>query len=154
MIPEECSKCGAPWTSGKVPNYDHIHRAETMPRARRTESHIVLHGYAVGLAGMGGGIGQTWVFFEHLEPALVFGRAGRMSSHDISSYGVYEAARETRYDEHRRGDVTTLHVNVAADSLDRRQGEKKVFARWLQGVESESAHFEPPHRRAAARVGR
>ncbi|WP_424532523.1 hypothetical protein ACOZ38_19845 [Sphaerisporangium viridialbum] len=152
MTSEDCAQCGGLWTARKkAPNYDHIHRAETLPRAQHTESHIVVHGYAVG---MGGQLPQMWVFFEHMEPALVFGRAGRMSSYDISGYGVYEAARETRYDQRRRDDVTTLHVNVAADSLDRREGEREVFTRWVRGCDLASAHFEPPPGRRAAAASR
>ncbi|MEZ7005477.1 hypothetical protein [Streptomyces sp. AD55] len=51
---------------------------------------------------------RTWVFFEHLEPALVFGRAGRMSSYGITSYGVGQAAREVRFDHDTGRRVTTL----------------------------------------------
>ncbi|WP_405149104.1 hypothetical protein OG589_13450 [Sphaerisporangium sp. NBC_01403] len=103
-----------------------------------------MHGYVVGMDGQ---LPQMWVFFEHIEPALVFGRAGRMSGYDISGYGVYEAAREVRYDERSQREVHTLYV--AGESLDRRDGEAKVFNRWVRGCDPESSQFEPPRRQAA-----
>jgi len=46
-----------------------------LPRAARTDSHQVTSGYAVGMAGR---LPQVWVFFDHLELAVAFGRAARM----------------------------------------------------------------------------
>ncbi|WP_030457155.1 hypothetical protein [Herbidospora cretacea] len=55
---------------------------------------------------------QAWVFFTDLEPAVMFGLAGRMSSFDISGYGVYEAARQVRFDKRLDRDVHTLLVEA------------------------------------------
>lgn len=128
--------------SGQVqPNYNHIHRAESLPRAKRTESHIIVRGYAVGMAGQ---LPQMWVFFDQLEPALVFGRAGRMSGYDISGYGVYEAAREIRYDARRSEDVTTLHVGPNTNpSLGHPSDEADAFHRWIQGCDPDWSSFRP-----------
>ncbi|WP_405140678.1 hypothetical protein OG589_27390 [Sphaerisporangium sp. NBC_01403] len=138
MSTDVCPECdNHMWMRGHHANYDHIHAAEVLPPAKHTDSHIIRHGYAVG---MGGSIPQTWVFFENLEPALVFGRAGRMSSHDIRSYGVYEAARENRFDARGRVDVTTLLV--AGKSIDREGDEAEIFRRWVRGCDPESAYYE------------
>ncbi|MFG1826718.1 hypothetical protein ACGFIJ_29920 [Microbispora bryophytorum] len=143
MTPDECAECAAASRRrGDLPNYDHFHKVDALPRARRADSRTTLRGYAVG---MGGSLPQTWVFFEHLEPALAFGRAGRMSCHDIRSYGVYEAARETRYDRTLKRDVHTLFL--AGSSLDRQDDEAQDLQRWLQGCVPGSAYFEPPKRR-------
>lgn len=132
----ECPDCHGP-----TPNYDHIHGATTLPRRTHTNDHVVTPGYAVGMSGVGGqGLPQTWVFFEDVEPALVFGRAGRMSGGDISGYGVYEAAAEVRFNGRR--DVTTLHVKSDQPSLDRGEGEAEVFARWVAGCDPTSSYFQ------------
>lgn len=69
----------------ELPNYHHVHDVEELPRERRTDHHIVVHGFAVRLSGS---IDTCWVFFHHLEPALAFGRAGRMSSVDIRTQAM------------------------------------------------------------------
>lgn len=136
MPAPECPDCK--WSG---PNYDHIHTAEALPRHKHTEDHVITRGYAVGMSGNGHGLPQMWVFFEDIEPALVFGRAGRMSGGDISGYGVYEAAAEVRFNGRR--DVTTLHVKLdQPTSLDRAGGEAEVFARWVAGCDPSSAYFQ------------
>jgi hypothetical protein len=135
-----CADCegGAPPAHQR--RYDHIHNTVAeLPPAWRAEEHLVVHGYAVELAGQG--LERTWVFFADLEPALVFGRAGRMSSIDISSYGVFPAARECRYLE-GRGDVVTLYTG--RDRVDRRDDEAQAFDRWLAGTSRRSSHYQPP----------
>ncbi|MFJ7242129.1 hypothetical protein ACIQWB_34055 [Streptomyces olivaceus] len=62
-----------------------------------------------------------------MEPALAFGRAGRMSVHDITSYGVYRAAREVRFDYGTGQQVTTLYVTGRA--IGRHSGKDKHFSR-------------------------
>ncbi|MGB3443210.1 MAG: hypothetical protein WBA97_31095 [Actinophytocola sp.] len=109
------------------------------PTSRKIlRSHRIDHGYAVHL---GGRINPCWVFFADLEPALAFGRAGRMSSVDIRSYGVMAAARELRYDDSRGGDVHTLYVT--GNNLDRGPDERQALQRWLAGVNPDSSHFRP-----------
>lgn len=146
MSADKCPECATMWMSGAHPNYDHIHAATSLPPAKRSDSLIIRRGYAVGIAGVGSGIPQTWVFFEHREPALVFGRAGRMSSHDIASYGVYEAARENRFDARRRDDVTTLYVGPDVfPPWDQgpNVGETADFLRWVDGCKPGSSQYEP-----------
>jgi hypothetical protein len=122
------------------PNYDHIHAVEALPRRHRSDSHIVTHGYATGMSGR---VPQTWVFFDHLEPAAVFGRAGRMGSPDITGYGVYEAAAEVRYHPGLDRDIHTLHVNLHREIRDH-GSERRLFERWIRGTSPASAHFQPP----------
>ncbi|WP_103349785.1 hypothetical protein [Amycolatopsis sp. CA-128772] len=135
-----CEACDR-FADRDVPNYHHIYRADKLPRPRQSDGHIVIHGYAVEISGA---IQRTWVFFHDIEPALAFGRAGRMSSVDIRGYGVFAAAREIRFDE-RLGDVITLHLT--GENLDRKPDEAKALTRWLAGVTPESSHFAPPDRR-------
>jgi hypothetical protein len=142
----DCPKCRNAYGKGQYPNYDHVHGTGQLPRARRTDSHIIVRGYATGMAG---NLPQVWVFFEHLEPAVVFGRAGRMSISDISSYGVYEAARESRYDRNLNRDVRTLHINFAADFRNHDE-EGPILERWLRGCDPRSAYFERPADRTAS----
>jgi hypothetical protein len=119
--------------------YDHVHWEQALPRNLRTDGCVRRRGYAVGMAGA---IRQTWVFFADLEPALVFGRAGRMSSVDIRSYGVYPAAHEVKFNDQDNRDVRTLYLHH--DSIDRQPDEQQVFQRWLAGTVASSSHFQPP----------
>ncbi|MFF2226897.1 hypothetical protein ACFVV7_26685 [Streptomyces globisporus] len=136
-----CPACTGWAHAGSQPGYDHIHRVLSLPEEQHEDQQRVLHGFATGFASSAEpGLAQTWVFFEHLEPALVFGRAGRMSVYDITSYGVYTAAREERFDHGSGRQVTTLHV--AGRALDREPGEGKHFVRWARSVESVSAFYE------------
>lgn len=68
---------------------------------------------------------------------MVFGRAGRMSGFDISQYGVYEAARQVRF---QGRDVHILLVDFEADARDHRT-ERPILERWLSGCDPTSAHF-------------
>ncbi|GAA4924428.1 hypothetical protein GCM10023334_029120 [Nonomuraea thailandensis] len=117
-----------------------------LPRARHTDSHRVRRGYAVGMAGT---LPQMWLFFDHIEPALVCGRAARMSCFDIMGYGVYEGAQEVRFDERLRRDVRTLYV-LDGDSLDRHTDEAAAFTRWIAGCDPKSSHFKPETRHRQA----
>lgn len=140
-----CSSCQGWKFAGQQPGYDHIHAVPSLPDdSRDTDTHRFVPGYAVGLSNTEwGGLPQTWIFFEDLEPALVFGRAGRMSRHDISGYGVYAAAREVRYDPAESDEeITTLYVS--GRPLDRQLGENEIFGRWTRGVQLKSAYYQPP----------
>jgi hypothetical protein len=91
---------------------------------------------------MSGRLPQAWVFFGHLEPAVAFGRAGRQSGTDITSYGVYEAAHELLYDDSLGRDVAILHIDLAADLRDH-QAERPVLESWLRGTRPGSAYYQP-----------
>ncbi|WP_333744056.1 hypothetical protein [Streptomyces ardesiacus] len=140
-----CPACTDWAYASSQPNYDHIHAVRALPDDDHEDPHLVLHGWATGLSSESvPGLRQTWVFFEHLEPAFVFGRAGRMSVHDITSYGVYRAAREVRFDYDTGRQVATLYITGLA--LDRQAGEDKHFSRWTQGVQPDSAYYGDPVR--------
>lgn len=135
-----CSECEQhTGDGGPYPNYDHVHHVNPLPRARQAEHHIVVHGYAAEISGR---LPHSWVFFGAIEPALVFGRAARMS-YDVSSYGVFEAAREVRWDDSRGRDIATLYINSSGEGLDRADDETKAFRRWMRGCDPESSHFKP-----------
>ncbi|KOU08306.1 hypothetical protein ADK86_04145 [Streptomyces sp. NRRL F-5755] len=100
------------------------------------------HGYAVGFAG-NSGLPQTWIFFADLEPAVVFGRAARMSAFDVNHYGVSEAAGETRYTERLGRDVVTLHLKQDSHLRDH-DNEMPILKRWVRGCRPDSAYYEGP----------
>jgi hypothetical protein len=108
-----------------------------LPRRLTREDHVIRRGYAVGFG--------EWFFFDAIEPAITFGRAARMSI-DCHGYGVYEAAHETRHCL-RHGDERVLLVDFSS-SLDRRDGEVEVLARFVEGVKRYpgSAYWGPPPR--------
>lgn len=135
----DCADC-AWYHSGPVqPYYDHIHQAQRLPRARYSKDHIIALGHAVGMAGPRHP--QTWTFFTDVEPALAFGRAGRMAA-DISSYGVYPAAQDIRFDRWTGSDVVVLLIGPEP-SLGRQNDEPALLQRWVQGCHPSSAHFRP-----------
>ncbi|OKJ92677.1 hypothetical protein AMK26_34515 [Streptomyces sp. CB03234] len=138
----DCADCRGLFNGMPQPHYDHVHTAEKLPRARCTDAHIVKHGYAVGFAG-NRGLPQTWIFYADLEPAVVFGRAARMSVFDVNHYGVTEAARETRWTERLHRDVVTLHLKQDSDLRDH-DDEMPILKRWVRGCRPDSAHYERP----------
>lgn len=129
-------------TAGPHPNYDHIHEVsvDRLPRARRTDSRVTTRGYAVG---MGGKLPQIWVFFADLEPAYAFGRAGRMSTVDVTGFGVYEAVDEFRWDEDEFRDIRTLHLALDSPADKQIDDQRALLTRWVQGVSPRSAYFLP-----------
>ena len=129
--------------NGPHPNYGHLHptTVDKPPRSRRTEGRVVTRGYAVGMSGH---LPQIWVFFGRIEPAYVFGRAGRMATtEDIRSYGVYEAACEVRWDEDKGRDIRTLLVAVDTSQREVVDGQD-LIARWVRGTNTCSSYFLPP----------
>ncbi len=86
---------------------------DPLPEELHREDHFIRCGYAVGF-------GQ-WFFFDAREPALVFGRAARMSL-GCRAYGVYEAAHETRHCQTHEEDERVLLVNLNV-SLSRADDE-------------------------------
>ncbi|MFE2540996.1 hypothetical protein [Actinacidiphila glaucinigra] len=123
------------------PHYNHVHAAKVLPPARDADNHQVVHGYAVGMGGPR--LPQLWMYFEDLAPAVVYGRAARMSP-DVRGYGIYHAAREERVDWDAERRVITLHVT--GRFLDRQAGEADILQEWIRGVVPKSAYFEdrPP----------
>jgi hypothetical protein len=87
------------------------------------------------------------MFFDRIEPAYAFGRAGRMASAgDITSYGVYEADHEVRWDEDQGRDVRTLHV-ATDTSLREHADDQDLLMRWVRGTSPRSAYYQPPESR-------
>ena len=86
------------------------------------------HGYAVCLND------EDYYFFPHLEPAVVFGRAARMAS-TCGGYNVRQAAR---------GSGDALYVLPHGTNVDRRPGEKRLFRRWIRGVDTFEAEWQVP----------
>ena len=71
------------------------------------------------------------MFVTDREPALVLGRAGRMSAH-ITGYGVHEAVNEFRCEDRRRDHIATLYVTT--DRIDGQSDERDDLRRWVEGV--------------------
>ncbi|SEG94152.1 Exonuclease [Thermomonospora echinospora] len=137
----DCPDCRRSMSTGmRQPHYDHVHVVEDLPRDCRSDSRTIVRGYAVGFAGTRG-FPQTWIFFADLEPAIVFGRAARMSAYDINSYGVYEAAHDTFVDQSLNRNVATLHLKAGTDLRDH-DTERPILERWIQGCHPQSAYYE------------
>ncbi|GGV29913.1 hypothetical protein GCM10010182_61170 [Actinomadura cremea] len=136
----DCVDCAGVFIDTRQQHYDHVHPAEILPEEGDTDTGSVVAGYAVGFAG--DELPQTWIFFADLEPAIAFGRAGRMSSYDITSYGVYEAARETRHVPGGKGRLVTLYIR-SRDLRDHdAHVEAPILERWIKGCHPDSAYFE------------
>lgn len=137
----DCPNCHTDvFTQAHHPNYDHIHRAYAgkLPKKHRSDSLIIVPGYAVGLAGR---IPQIWVFFDRLEPAYAFARSGRMSAVDFTRCGIYAAASEVRWSESLDRDVWTLHISFDTELHRGESGERDLLTRWVQGVSPESSYY-------------
>ncbi|MEU5138140.1 hypothetical protein [Streptomyces californicus] len=126
-------------------HYDHVHSVDRLPSPRHTDEHVVRRGYAVDFAGHrgGGGLSRSWVFFTDREPAVVFGRAARMSGFDVSHYAVLEAARENRWNERANTDVVTLYL-MSGSNLRDHTTELTILRRWVQGCRPGAASYDPP----------
>lgn len=123
--------------SGEKPAGGYVavtHHHELPPRAN-SDHHVVRHGYTVDVGG-------SWYFFGDLEPAIVFGRAGRMSL-DCRSYGVFRAAHETLYCPQHGDERVLTFVGL---QLDRGGDEANLIARFAAGVgeHPESSHWHAP----------
>ncbi len=65
------------------PIYDHIHHVDPLPHCQRSDSRVI----ALPLRRQGGpGLWPSWIFFDHLEPALAFVCAGCMSGYATTGY--------------------------------------------------------------------
>lgn len=112
------------------------HHHELPPQAN-SDHRVVRHGYAVDAGGI-------WHFFSNIEPAIVFGRAARMSL-DCRSYGVFRAAHET-YHCPQHGDERAL--TFVGLQLDRGADEADIIARFAAGVAEHpaSSYWHAPKR--------
>ncbi len=106
-----------------------------LPPESHEEDCIVRHGYAAEAAG-------AWYFFGDLEPAIVFGRAARMSL-DCRSYNVFQAAHETRHCVQHGDERVLVFIGY---QLDRGADEADVIARFAAGIAEHprSSYWHPP----------
>ncbi|MFL5913719.1 MAG: hypothetical protein ACJ768_24545 [Gaiellaceae bacterium] len=126
--------------SNSTDEYEDITLVDKLPRKTSREDCSVTHGYAVGANGTGGRLAQTWFFFHHLEPALAFGRAARVST-AVSGYGVYAAARKVKFSDAKGADEVFLYL--IGETLDRRPDENAYLTRWVRGVKPGRAGWRP-----------
>lgn len=138
----DCPECGGLFMNTPHSNYDHVHgtAAARLPGARHTSGPVVTRGWATGMSGR---LRQMWVFFSDPEPAYAFGRAGRMASAgDVTSFGVYEAAREVRCDEASGREVCILHVARDAGLREEHDDDGGMLHRWVNGCDPQSSYFQ------------
>lgn len=112
-----------------------VHRDE-LPRPMRREGHNITRGFAVHLH-------DQWFFFNAKEPAIAFGRAGRMS-HRVTSYDVCKAAHEVLFcDRATHGDEKVLLIG---ESVMDEEDELETLKRFVQGVKENpwSSHWHTP----------
>lgn len=143
-LDRSCPDCHTDmFTADPHPNYDHIHCTPggRLPRKYRSDSLVISPGYAVGLAGK---IPQIWVFFDYLEPAYAFARAGRMSAVDFTCCGIYAAACEVRWSESLDRDIRTLHIALETEVHRGEPGERDLLTRWVQGTSPKSSYYLGP----------
>lgn len=110
--------------------YDEIRMVDALPDRKRSDVLKITLGYAVCIG--------AWYFFEDLPPALVFGRAARMSN-EVSAYSVHRAAREARFNDGLRRDERFLWF--LSESLDRHDDEADHFRTWIDGTGPKSSHW-------------
>jgi len=67
-------------------NYRDVQYVDVLPRLRGSDSRVVTPGFAVNIHGPR--VPAMWLFFQHLEPAVAFGRAARMACDDVNGYSV------------------------------------------------------------------
>lgn len=113
--------------------YDRIVDVERLKRQSNRLNLTRLNGYAVELEGQ-------WFWFPAIEPAYAFGRAGRMSA-QVGSWGVVEAATETRYDASLDRDVFTLYIRTGGHIARAADNDRELLGRFAAGVDSRSSHW-------------
>jgi hypothetical protein len=125
--------------------YDEVRHTDSLPRRSHLDHRIVRHGFAAEIGGRGT---ELWFFFEHLEPALVFGRSARQSLR-INGYGVHPAAEEISAKPRAR-DRRILHV-IRSERLDRREDGSGHFLVWAYMCDPASAYWPPTPRHLIGR---
>jgi hypothetical protein len=66
-----------------------------------------------------------------------------MAGVDVTSYGVYEAAAEIRWDQDEARDIRTLLVATDTSQREVVDGQD-LIARWVRGTSPRSSYFQPP----------
>ena len=120
--------------------YDEVRDTGRLPLRAHLDHCIVRRGFA---AEIDGSRTELWFFFEHLEPALVFGRSARQSLR-INGFGVHPAAEEGVSTPDGR-DRRILHV-IRSERLDRHDDERRHFLAWANGCDPASAYWPPTPR--------
>ena len=83
---------------------------------------------------------DDWFWFPAIEPAYVFGRAGRMSA-QVGSWALCEAATEARWDDKLERDVLSLYFLdgsvVSRDPVT----DRRLLAGFASEVDPNSSHW-------------
>lgn len=77
---------------GGADGYHLVVTVPKLPEQVEAEDRRVRHGYSVRLA-------DRWFWFPALEPAVAFGRAGRMSGQGSGGWSLHRAAAEVTFCE-------------------------------------------------------
>jgi hypothetical protein len=123
-------------------------RIETLEYVDRLKAQIFLEGkvryrgYAVDL-----GDGR-WYFFQALEPAYAFARAGRMAA-TVSSFAIHEATREIVFDPETGRDEVTLQVLRCP--IDVREHDRDLVLAFATGLEEDRWQWPPRLRNRSER---
>jgi hypothetical protein len=125
--------------------YAEVRHTDHLPRRSHLDHRIIREGFAAEIGGVGT---ELWFFFEHLEPALVFGRSARQSLR-INGYGVHPAAEEISSKPGGR-DRRILHV-ARSERLDRRADERGHFLASANACDVASAYWPPTPRHLMGR---
>ena len=117
-------------------SFHEVRIVDSLPPAREQDDWRIEQGFVVRMGGPY--CLPSLFFFNAKEPALVFGRAARMSQ-NVSSYGVRRGALERKYKD--GGDERTLYVT--GDRLDRSADadEQETFLRFAAGTVPDSSHW-------------
>ena len=134
-------------TKGQCPNcfivhpgFDHIHEmGDKRPEPGQKDGRVVIKGFVTHIFGA---YGSVCTFFSHLEPALAFGRAARMSK-ETEGFGVHDAYLETELDPRLQREVRSLTSDRDPIHVSR-DDEHEILLRWVDGCQPDSHHYVPP----------
>lgn len=117
-----------------------IVEVDSLPKATTSTGRLCTRGYLVTLD-------DEPFFFEALEPAYAFGRAGRMSA-QVHSWGLNPAAFESRFDRDLGGDVRTFYVlggqNTRMEIFP--EQDRATLTAFANGADPSSSHWVPRKR--------